>query len=293
MPDPSSITLAGDVTKPATVLIEKIADAIGVVYEPTRVKRLAEAEAAAELIRAKAEIERGQLADRALEQLVAREAKKQQNIEQITAEAISELPADAQVERLEEDWVAHFFKKCDSVSDEDMQTLWGRLLAGEATRPGSYSRRTINLVESLDKSDAELFTTFCQFMWLVGQLCPMVFDHDNQVFKDAGIRFPEVRRLEEAGLITFNQLAGFARGPFGKQALVLYFGKPIVLEFPKNADNKLSLGSVLLTDAGQQLARISGAKPNERYFEYVIEHWVSEKLAPRSPLPDSRGGSTV
>jgi hypothetical protein len=34
----------GDLSKPATVLVEKICNAVGVVYEPTRIKRKARAE---------------------------------------------------------------------------------------------------------------------------------------------------------------------------------------------------------------------------------------------------------
>jgi hypothetical protein len=47
---------------------------------------------------------------------------------------------------LDEDWIAHFFDKCENVSNKEMQTLWSRLLAVEATTSGTYSKRTIDLV---------------------------------------------------------------------------------------------------------------------------------------------------
>ena len=47
----------GDLTKPATVLIEKISDAIGTLYLPRHIKRMAAAEAEADKIRALAQIE--------------------------------------------------------------------------------------------------------------------------------------------------------------------------------------------------------------------------------------------
>ncbi|HLL76618.1 MAG TPA: hypothetical protein VK421_15295 [Pyrinomonadaceae bacterium] len=50
MSDGNSIVNLGDLTKPATVLIEKISDAVGGVFRPYQIKRLAHAEAEAEKI---------------------------------------------------------------------------------------------------------------------------------------------------------------------------------------------------------------------------------------------------
>ena len=51
MTDVNSIINLGDLAKPATSLIEKISDAAGVLYEPARIRKKAEAEADAEIIR--------------------------------------------------------------------------------------------------------------------------------------------------------------------------------------------------------------------------------------------------
>ena len=44
----------------------------------------------------------------------------------------------------------------DKISDATMQILWAELLIEEANKPGGVSKRTIEVVYSLDKSDAEL-----------------------------------------------------------------------------------------------------------------------------------------
>ena len=48
----NSVINLGELSKPATVLIEKIADAVGGIFKPYQIKRLAKAEAEAELIHA-------------------------------------------------------------------------------------------------------------------------------------------------------------------------------------------------------------------------------------------------
>src|SRR2546430_14083231 len=109
----------GDLSKPATVLVKKVCNAVGIIYEPTRIRRRARAEADAKKIKTLAGIELKDIDRRAIERFVHQEARKQENIESITAQAASTLPSDAMVESLDEDWIAHFFKQCDTVSDKE------------------------------------------------------------------------------------------------------------------------------------------------------------------------------
>ncbi len=56
MSDNSLVNL-GELSKPATVLIEKTSKAVGTLYEPVQIKRVAKAEAEATIIKAEYEIE--------------------------------------------------------------------------------------------------------------------------------------------------------------------------------------------------------------------------------------------
>ena len=78
-------------------------------------------------------------------------------MEDITAKAIPHLNEEAKPDAMEDDWVANFFDKGRIVSNPEMQSLWARVLAGEANIPSTYSKRTVNLLSDLDKSEAELF----------------------------------------------------------------------------------------------------------------------------------------
>jgi hypothetical protein len=49
---------------------------------------------------------------------------------------LPELTEAATPEKLEDDWITNFFDKCRLISDEEMQTLWSKVLAGEANAPG-------------------------------------------------------------------------------------------------------------------------------------------------------------
>ncbi|MEZ8383097.1 DUF2806 domain-containing protein [Vibrio splendidus] len=271
MADGNSIINLGDLAKPATILIEKVSNAVGVLYEPRRIKKQAAAEVEAEKIKVLASIELSDIQQRGIDRLVYQEAKKQQNIEDITAQAAKQLSDEADVEGLEEDWVSHFFDKCEKVSDEQMQSLWSSLLSGEATKPGTYSKRTVDFISSMDKKDAELFTKFCQFTWMVAGPIPLIFDPSNEIYTKQGITFASLKHLDNIGLISFESMSGYRNSRLPKVVGIFYFGEPTVLEFKKDNDNELSIGKVLFTQVGKELVSICQVNKNEEFKKYVIE----------------------
>ncbi|PHX06126.1 hypothetical protein VSPL_25870 [Vibrio splendidus] len=58
-------------------------------------------------------------------------------------------------ENVEDDWLFNWQEYAGRVSSEDLQQLWGKILAGEIRKPGSYSYRTLDFLKTLSKSDAE------------------------------------------------------------------------------------------------------------------------------------------
>lgn len=268
----------GDLTKPATVLIERISDAVGGLFRPYQLVRVAKAEAEAEVIRAQAQIQITDLQRRAVNRFFQEEATRQHNMEDITSRALPQLTAAAAPENISKDWLTNFFDRARITSDEDMQLLWSRVLAGEANAPGAFARRTVNILADLDKADAELFARLCGFAWVIGNLVPLVHTPDHTIYEEHGIRFDSLSHLESLGLVQFQAIAGFQRRRLPKQIRVFYFGTPLDLVLPNESNNNLELGCVLLTRAGQELAPVSGAAPVDGFFEFVRDRWASKSL---------------
>lgn len=268
----------GKLSKPATVLIEKISNAVGILYEPKRIINNAKAEAEAKKIQAIANLEINELEQRALERFIHQEARKQKNIEDITAEAIKSLPETADVSKLDEDWIAHFFGNCDKTSDREMQSLWGRILSEEASKAGSFSKRTINLVATLNKKDAELFTNLCQFVWMAGEPVPLIFDFSNSIYSDQNINFSTLNHLQTIGLVSFNTLTGFIKPGLPKFFSIFYYGSQINFECPADENNQLKIGQVIFTEAGKELVPICGSQPNNEFSSYSLENWLKDGL---------------
>ncbi len=285
MSENNSIINLGNLTKPATVLIEKVSNAVGVLYEPRRIIKKAEAEAEVAKIKALAGIELSEIEERGVLRLIHQQTRKQENIEKITAKAARSLPPDAKTEYLEEDWVAHFFDQCENVSDEQMQSLWSSLLAGEATKPGTYSKRTVDFVASMDKKDADLFTSFCQFTWMIDTPTPLIFDQENEIYTNQGINFISLKHLDAIGLISFESTSSYRKLGLPKQAVIFYFALPTLIEFQIDDNNEMKTGKAIFTKAGMELVNICGAKRNQQFYEYTTEQLAKQGITLSTFLP--------
>ena len=263
----------GELSKPANTLIKKVSNAVGGFFAPWQTKRVAKAEAEAALIKAQSEIKVTDLHRRAAHRFIEEEAQRQKNMEDITAKALPQLNENAKPDSVDNDWIVNFFDKCRIVSDNEMQDLWSRVLAGEANAPGTYSKRTVNFVSDLDKSEAELFTKLCGFGWYIGDFVPLVFDFQAEIYNRNGVNFNAISHLESIGLVQFGPLTGFLRQELPKRFAVSYYGKALLLEMPEDTGNRLELGQVLLTRIGRELVPICGSQPVEGFWEYVNDQW--------------------
>ncbi|WP_145053529.1 DUF2806 domain-containing protein [Lignipirellula cremea] len=274
----SLIKIDMDLTKPAVVLIEKVSNAIGGYWKPYQIREIAKAEVEAEKIRAAGQIEITELHQRALRRFIAEEAKHQANIEAITQEALPYVKEDAKAVDVEDDWLSHFFGECRTVSDEEMQKIWSAVLAGEANTPGTYSKRTVTMLSSLDKKDAALFQRLCGFVWMISGPAALVFDLANPIYSTQGITFQSLSHLDAIGLINFQGVAGLRLSHLPKKIDFFYYGERVRLEFPKENENALDMGHVMLSESGQQLAQVVKSSKSEAFKVYVFDYWRSKGL---------------
>lgn len=276
MPEGLSVINLGKLSKPATVLIEKIAEATGGVFRPFQIRRVAQAEADAEIIKASTKIKIADLKRRALHRFINEEAKKQANIESITQKALPAIEEKAQPEKIEGDWITNFFDKCRLISDEQMQNLWSTVLAGEANSSGSYSKRTVNLLASFDKRDAEWFAILCSFVWyLKDKPHPMIYDLKDEIYINAGLGFSRMKHLETIGLISIEPSDAMDFGQVNQPSniVVNYHGTRMNIKFRREKNNKFITGQVIFSKAGEELAQICSSPPRDGFVDYILKKW--------------------
>lgn len=277
----NSITLAGDLGQPASRLIDKVSEAIGGIAKPWQAKRMAKAETEAELIRAEGRLKISELERRGLERLVREEGQKQENIERIVEAAAERLEADAKPEELDDDWIRHFFESCRLTSDSDMQKIWAKILSGQANTPGSFSRRTVNMLSSLDKIDANLFSELSSFVVDEGRTLIAIYDLEAAALATRGINFKALTELESIGLIKLDHTAGFILQQNTTDLQVIYGPTIIQITLPVSANNKVDIGLVMLTESGRQLMKIVDPSYDEDVLVYLESIWNTKGWNPR------------
>ena len=268
----------GALTEPATVLIEKISDAVGGIAKPYQIRRVAKAEADAGRIRTESEIEISDLRLRAANRFVEEETRKQLNMENIVRRALPRLTGDAEPQRMRDDWITNFFEKSRLVSDEQMQELWSRALAGEANSSGSFSRKTINILHDMDSQAAELFRSLCGFSWNIagedGRVLVYLDGPDDSlgIYAECGIDFQSLMDLQSLGLLNLEP-GTVVQNELPLTFTAYYFGSSIEVTLATAAGMQLTIGAVALTASGRQLASICSAEPVDGFFEVVRAIW--------------------
>lgn len=279
-----SLIDVGKLSEPATVLVERISDAVGGFFKPYQIKRVARAEAEAKKIKAEAEVEVSELQERALNRFVAEEARKQKNIEEIGSAALGDVRDDADPDEIEEDWIINFFDKCRLISNDEMQSLWSRVLSGEANQPGAYSKRTVNFLSSMDKRDAEIFTSLCRFVVNSQDPIPLVYDLEDEIYESVGLNFQKISHLDNIGLISYEGLTGFKMENMPQQIAVEYFDTPLILRFSGSGPNEFDIGKVNMSSIGKELASVCDPDPVDGFTEYVTGKWAEENIRTSVPI---------
>lgn len=286
MADASLLNL-GELSKPATVLIEKISGAVGILYDPTRIRREARAKADAALIEAGAVIEIGDLERRAMGRFVQEQSREQANIENITAKALPNISDSSDPSNVDDDWLAEFFARSRRVSNEEMQDLWSRMLSGEANNPGSVSKRTLDFVGLMDRSDAELFSRLCNFSATSIEEV-LIFDTSDELLANESLQYSDLAHLESIGLIQLaDGLSSFIRQGM-EESFDIEVSSQILsvkIEVTEKDVRNFEFGKVMFTRTGRELRRFVKIVPPAGFYDYCIAFWQKKNYCLSSPYP--------
>ena len=283
--------------------MDKIQSALGLPKDPQRMKDVAVAKAEARLTKAKAKGEEAlinedykqkkkvknlenrteikELIKRTKNRVVATEVRNQENLESIANRSIALLNNNANPEEMDDDWIVNMLNRSKIFADKLMQELFARILAGEANSPGSFSKKSVNLLAELEKRDAKCFKSLCRFNWnLADRTVPLVFNQNQEIYNNYGIEYETLKHLESLGLIQYSEKEMILTKELTGMDKVSYHGSILVLEVPDNSH--LLIGHVLLTKPGVEICQLFENEPVKGFFEYVKKQWKAYIPKPES-----------
>ena len=229
-----------------------------------------------------------------MQRIEFQERKRQANIVSVVREAAAEL-GDKEVPDHEPDpdWTARFFNEVQDVSSEEMQALWGRVLAGQVRKPGTTSMRTLGILKDIDVTTAQLFSRLCSAaVYLKGgegeifdaRVPSLGGDAGQNSIAEYGLNFGQLNRLNEHGLIisdynSFNTYV-FVSEPDKGQELDLYH-QGVCWDWTfaeqKMKRKTVKLHGVAMTVAGSEMSRVVTPQPIAEYTK-ALRTFLQDKF---------------
>ena len=228
--------------------------------------------------------------------------REQVNLDLISEEAARQLKdtdnahISGEVGQIDDDWLNHFEKEACQRSTEDMQLLFGKILAGEIRRPSSFSIKAVKIMGEIDTVAANLFKRLCS-MCIVMRIpnTNQIFDArvvslsgnaENNALQEYGFSFNELNILHEYGLIIsdYNSWIKGTVSAVGKDndvELVFSYQNTdwdVLPEGDRKDGQGLKLHGVALSKAGQELLNIVEVEPIENYTNDLVEFFAKKKL---------------
>lgn len=177
------------------------------------------------------------------------------------------------------DWLMRFFDAVGNISNEDLQQLWGKVLASEIARPRACSLRTLDMIRNMSPEEAKFFSALCQYVMQSGNTyyidsAGFFCEEDGHrkcrdYIQSKGLSYEEhIVPLLEAGALTQDH------------DLALYLNREINLEihndkicgivmYPEDTPALFRRDAYLLTASGRELFHIiqqsNGFEADEEY----------------------------
>lgn len=285
------LEVAKVLVEPTMKLMDMVGGAIGTAYEPRHKRKMADATAyeisvIGEAMRNTADMpvvynqegvainseDFSRLMQRAGTRLVLQETIKQHNIESVIDHAYDILEKEdaCSEEPVEQGWINRFFDSVADISDEDLQMLWGKVLAGEVKRPKSYSLRTLETLKNLSKYEAELFEKIVPYVMNMGG--NLFLPSNNELLQKYGVAYGEIINLDECGLINSGAFVSLNPVISNKEPLPIHNSSKLMLVHGvESSETKISVGEYGLTKAGEEMYNILNVVPNDDYFHEFAE----------------------
>jgi len=301
--------------KGADKLLDVISKAVGTLYKPVAIRKQGEAEAYAyklmqeEKINAKtkeitsiaaAKAQSNELTAVAAQSLDERiknkecvnKRRRQINLESVIEKAINNQIDPETNSDIDPDWLTKFVEHAEEANSDRMRDLWGKILAGEISKPGKFSVKCLETIQKMTQKEACIFQCACSlasftenieedsksiFVGIeIRTLLSLFFEIKRKIkLHNYGLSYPEILVLGDLGLIHGEELIWT---PFEKKKETLLLNCNGI-RWAVSATKRLQFTTYRFTPLGEELSQLIEESPNQKYiqdFEKLIKPWIQK-----------------
>jgi len=175
--------------------------------------------------------------------------------------------------KMDNDFFWNTIEHAKTVSNDEMQELVAKIIAGEYNKPGTYSMSTLQTLKMLGKNELELFEKICSLCVNNHQIPKNVFalpENLMPIIDAIGIDFGSLQALQNLGLFLPNDMSHSIDNPEKKNFGLKYFGRNIRFEPTHETNFTINLPSYYeLSSTGKQI--IQHLNPNflEEFYNWL------------------------
>ena len=207
----------------------------------------------------------------AVSDVVAERLRKEVNVSKALVhaeEALADDPSPPPQEKPEPDWLFRWRDAAGAVSSDELQHLWGQVLAGEVKAPGSFSLRSIEFLRTISKHEADLIERVSRFVWTD------IIYREKEALDERGITFQLLLEMQDLGLISGVEAETITRtlttnGPDRFYNAIL--AKDSRIMFVEHTDPTVTLAIPVykVTAMGAQIFKLSAQPLDLDYMRHV------------------------
>ena len=194
--------------------------------------------------------------------------------------------ADAASE-IEDDWLNLFARLSEDKSSEELQQLFGKILSGEIRRPGSFSLRTLQVMSTLTKGDAETLSRLLSYV-INGVVLPFETGESGSPSTAERLFLVELTIGSHP-----SQIGGMKYDfsiPPGSHILAAS-GRGLLIQNQTSAAVAISIAGQILSQAGKELIKIANPPLTDLEFLKKIATQIKSDL--RSNCATEVGGGLL
>lgn len=200
----------------------------------------------------------------------------------------SQIPPDRKVD---EDWLFMWREYAGKVSAEDLQRLWGSVLAGEVKAPGRYSIRTLEFLKTLSKAEAERINKLASYV-----IDGCIASSQEEYLENCGLHFSMLLEMQDLGVISGVEAMEIIRTYRSvkkeKFLRALFSNSKVLIVEHEDASKTLKLEIFPVTEVGRQVLTLGSFEPDAEYLRLIGKEFVkkgfSVKLADWRNISDTQ-----
>ena len=221
--------------------------------------------------------------------------RERQALDNMSAIAAKQLSSDSisdgvnnQDQEIDPDWINSFEQEASQKSSEEVQELFGKILAGEISCPGTFSIKAVKLLGQMDRRTAMMFQKLCSICIAVDVVDRNIDSRvavlegtagDNGILK-YGLDFTALSKLQEYGLIIADLNSwsdySFCIVKDGVAQLGFTYANQNYVLVPKEGMNPpipFKISGVMLSSAGKELRRVVPIVEDATYSKDLVTYF--------------------